>query len=236
MKVTSDAELRPTTWDLSIAEAKQDQARVKKKLVAASVDLDRIRYVVAIGVAYSSKSREAVAVCTPMLTSGAPVDGNHLVAREPSGFPYVPGLFFYREGPAICSLLDSLPGLPQLAVFDSQGIAHPRGLGLAAHIGVLYGIPTIGMTRKLLHGRASPLAEEDGATSSIRDRSGTEIGLAVRFKARCEPIYCSPGNMVNSSTLLAYCKQVKSVRSCLPEALAIVHQRANTLARSAGRI
>ncbi|WP_225953757.1 endonuclease V [Kibdelosporangium phytohabitans] len=222
----------PINWDLSVSEAKQDQQRVKAGLVHQPLQLSDLPYALAVGVAYSEGAGEAVAVCTSMLISGSQIDpDSYMVSRALSDFPYVAGFFVYREGPAICELLDSLPGLPRLIVFDSQGVAHPRGLGLAAHIGVLYDVPTIGITRKLLSGRASPVPSRDGATAPIKGRSGSEIGIAVRFKGRCEPVYCSPGHRTDLATIKSYCQGVRAVRSCFPEALALVHQKANILAR-----
>lgn len=223
----------PVSWDMSVADAREDQRRVKRRLTRRSLDLSQVPYALAVGVAYSEKSKEAVAVCAPMLLSGAPVDRNGMfVAHEISDFPYVSGLFVYREGPAVCKLLESLPGLPPFAVFDSQGIAHPRGLGLAAHIGVLYDMPTIGMTRKKLYGYSRPLPEEDGAMADLVDKSKVSIGISIRYRARCEPIYCSPGHRTDLQTLKEYCRNVRSVRSCLPETLSLVHQRANSIARA----
>jgi deoxyribonuclease V len=219
-------------WDLSISEAKRDQERVKAGLRHQSLRLSKVPYALAMGVAYSKHTKEAIAVCTTMLMSGSQIEPDaFMVSRVPSDFPYRAGYFVYREGPAICELLDSLPGLPRLIVFDSQGIAHPRGLGLAAHIGVLYGVATIGITRTLLTGRAGAVPRRDGGFATVKDGSGSEIGIAVCLKARCEPVYCSPGHLTNMATVKSYCQGVRSVRSSFPEALALVHEKANGLAR-----
>ncbi|WNV77836.1 endonuclease V [Geodermatophilus sp. DSM 44513] len=197
------------------------------------MDFRSVRFALAIGVSYSVRDKEAVAVAMPMRLDGTPIDESHIiVSRQASDFPYIPGMFVYREGPAICSLLNGLPGLPSLLVFDAQGTAHPRRFGLAAHIGVLYDVPTIGLTRKLLIGRAPALAETDGARSFIKDREGKVVGLACRLRSRCEPIYLSPGHRADMSSLVGYVEGIKSVRSCFPAALALVHERANHLANT----
>jgi deoxyribonuclease V len=216
----------------SVPEAKADQVRLRGLLRTQSLDLSRVRYALAIGVSYSERRKKAVAVATPMLITGGAVDDRQFyTVSEESPFPYVPGLFAYREGPAICTLLESLPGLPDLLVFGAQGTAHPRRFGLAAHLGVIYNVPTLGITRKLLVGRAPHLPETDHARAFVRDRSGSNVGVVCRFLARSEPVYSSPGHLTDLKTLVAYCDQVSSVRSSLPSALALVHERANRYAR-----
>lgn len=221
-------------WNLSVTDARKDQYRLKGDLVVSGLSLPDINFIMSVGVAYSDRAREAFAVGTPTYLDGSAVDESIVYScSERSEFPYIPGLYAYREGPAICKLLNSLPGLPNLVVFDAQGTAHPKGFGLAAHIGVIYDIPTIGLTRKLLIGKPDPVDEGDGASAWIHDRSGTRVGVAHRFLAKCELAFASPGHRTNLDVVHAYCNGIKSVRSCFPSALATVHERANRLAKSA---
>ncbi|MGV9865683.1 endonuclease V [Rhodococcus koreensis] len=221
-------------WDLSPTEARKDQQRAKRKLVTSPFSLEKVRFVLTVGVAYSGSSKDAFVVAMPAFKDGSPVDETQVyccVAH--SEFPYIPGLYAYREGPAICKLLNSLPGLPEIIVFDAQGTAHPKGFGLAAHIGVIYDVPTLGVTRKLLTGRHDPVDSADRGRSYVRDRSGSPIGVACRFLARCEPSFASPGHRTDLATVRDYCDGIISVRGCFPSALSLVHEHANRLARKA---
>ena len=114
------------------------------------------------------------------------------MATQEVTFPYVPGLFAYREGPALTALLDGLGERPDLAIMDVQGVAHPRGIGLAAHVGALYDVPTIGITRKRIWGRHErvPAGWRDATASGERPT----IGWAYRRKADDEPVFASPGH------------------------------------------
>src|SRR2546421_5496810 len=102
-------DLIPDSWNMSVSDAKANQRRAKSFLVSSDLDLSEISYVLALGVAFSERAHEAVAVAAPMLLTGALMPGEPIVAREISNFPYVGGLFVYREGPAVCKLLESLP-------------------------------------------------------------------------------------------------------------------------------
>jgi deoxyribonuclease V len=224
--------MRAADWTDNPDEARHEQLDLKARLVSSPLNLAGMDYALAIGVAYSERSSVAVAVAANMFLNGQLVDPeNYYSATVETRFPYIPGLFAYREGPAICMLLNSLPGLPPLAIFDAQGIAHPRGFGLAAHIGVLYDIPTMGLTRRPLFGHAEAPSEEDAAMTDITDRRGRIIGTCVRLRARCEPIYGSPGHRTDVRSMRNLLTELSSFHSCYPKALAFVHETANRLAR-----
>jgi deoxyribonuclease V len=220
-------------WNLPVADARENQKRLRSGLVVDHLDLSAVRFILNIGVSYSERTKVAFAVAMPSHPNGSPVDETlQYSCSERSEFPYIPGLYAYREGPAICKLINSLPGLPDLIVFDAQGTAHPKGFGLAAHIGVIYNVPTLGLTRKLLIGRSDNVDETDRASAHIRDRSGSQIGVAYRFLGKCEVSFASPGHRTNLHTVQAYCDAITSVRSCFPSALSMVHERANRLAKA----
>ena len=149
----ADRTMSSTAWtaDWRTAEAEQ---RVLSELVETTpLALASLSHCWALGVAYSESRRLAVAIGVRCHLDGRTVDREVRVATQEVTFPYVPGLFAYREGPALTALLDGLGERPDLAIMDVQGVAHPRGIGLAAHVGALYDIPTIGITRKRLWGR-----------------------------------------------------------------------------------
>lgn len=120
------------------------------------------------------------------------------VARAPLEFPYVPGLLSFREGPAVMAALDGLHGEPDLLLFDGQGIAHPRGLGIAAHIGLLRDRPAIGVAKSRLVGEAdeAALGSDKGARVPLV-LDGEAIGAVVRSRSRVRPLYISPGHRIS---------------------------------------
>lgn len=118
------------------------------------------------------------------------------VARRPTAMPYIPGLLSFRELPALLDALAMLPTPPDLAFLDGQGIAHPRRLGIAAHFGVVTGLPSIGVAKKILVG-APRMALHDmrGAFTPLRD-GPSQIGWLLRSKPGCLPLVVSPGHQV----------------------------------------
>ncbi len=118
------------------------------------------------------------------------------ISVEPVRFPYLPGLLAFREGPAILSALGRLSRKPDAIILNGHGIAHPRRFGLACHIGLLLGIPSIGVARRLLCGSCAAPSREEGACSPVMD-GGEVIAMAVRTRAGARPVYVSPGHMVD---------------------------------------
>ncbi|MCW2290719.1 deoxyribonuclease V [Pseudomonas sp. BIGb0408] len=125
------------------------------------------------------------------------------VARIPTSMPYVPGLLSFRELPALITALAGLPQEPDLIVVDGHGIAHPRGLGIAAHLGVVSGRPTIGVAKKILTGQHGELGEERGDKVELLDRQGRQIAWMLRSKRKVRPLIVSPGHRVGMDSAVA---------------------------------
>ncbi|MBE2210343.1 MAG: deoxyribonuclease V [Xanthomonadaceae bacterium] len=124
------------------------------------------------------------------------------VARLPTTMPYIPGLLSFRELPALLEALKGLPAVPDLVLVDGHGIAHPRRLGIAAHFGVVTGLPSIGVAKKKLVGDYASLHDMRGAFTPLRVASpgrdpGEQIGWALRSKPGCLPLFVSPGDKVS---------------------------------------
>ena len=136
------------------------------------------------------------------------LDGGNLqvlessVARLPTTLPYIPGLLSFRELPAAWQALQQLKEVPALVLVDGHGIAHPRGLGIAAHLGVLSGLPTIGVAKRRLVGDY----EEPGPLRGDHQplwHKGRQVGWVLRSKPRCNPLFVSPGHRVSIQRSLA---------------------------------
>lgn len=125
------------------------------------------------------------------------------LATRPVEFPYVPGLLSFREGPVVLDALGKLTATPSLLIFDGQGIAHPRRLGLASHIGLWVNIPTIGCAKNKLCGQYQQPGPERGSFTYLVD-GGQTIGAVVRTRHNVKPVFVSVGHRVDLSTSIEY--------------------------------
>ncbi len=123
------------------------------------------------------------------------------VARGKLDFLYIPGLLSFRESPLILAACEKLTVTPDLILVDGQGIAHPRRLGLASHLGLFLNTPTIGCAKSLLCGQHEEPGVESGSYAEVLDR-GETIGAALRTKLGVKPIYVSIGHKVDLQTAI----------------------------------
>jgi deoxyribonuclease V len=147
-------------------------------------------------------------------------------------FPYVPGFLSFREAPLYLAALAGLSCAPEVLLVDGQGIAHPRGLGIAAHLGVYLDLPAIGVAKTRLFG------QPDGelsmlAGSAVRLMSGNvQIGWVYRSRTGVRPIFISPGHRVGMEESLAFVRSLID-KTRLPEPLRIAHIEAGSQRRAA---
>lgn len=150
-------------------------------------------------------------------------------ARTTVSFPYIPGLFSFREIPPLLEAWTRLTLRPDAILCDGQGLAHPRRFGLACHLGVLLDIPTIGVAKTLLVGKSEPVPDEKGVWKPLIQRDET-VGAALRTRAGVTPVYVSIGDRVDLVSAVALVMQcVKQVR--LPETTRLAHNYVNDLRR-----
>jgi deoxyribonuclease V len=202
----------PHRWDVTPAEAVALQRELSARVVRANgFDPAALRTIAGIDASYrddpetgAGVSRAAVVVLSyPDLTIVEQV-----VATTPVAFPYVPGLLSFREAPGVLAALAMLSARPDLLMLDGQGIAHPRRFGIACHVGVLTGLPAIGVAKSVLTGHYGDLGDAAGDQAPLRFRDDV-IGTALRSKARCNPLIISVGHRVDLATA------VSLVRACL---------------------
>ncbi len=113
-------------------------------------------------------------------------------------FPYVPGLLSFREAPSVLEAWSKLKIEPDAVMFDGQGLAHPRRIGIASHVGLFLNRPTLGCAKSVLVGKHAELADERGSWQPLVDPKNDEtVGAALRTKTRVQPIYVSPGHLLD---------------------------------------
>lgn len=147
------------------------------------------------------------------------------IARQPTRFPYVPGLLSFREIPAVLEAVARLSTLPDMLLCDGQGIAHPRRLGIASHLGLLLDLPTIGVGKSRLIGRYKEPAVSKGAWSPLSDK-GEEIGCVLRSRNGVKPLFVSPGHKVSIASARQWVMNCLT-RYRLPETTRWAHRLAS---------
>lgn len=147
------------------------------------------------------------------------------MARMPVTFPYIPGLLSFREIPVILGALEKLSRPPDLLICDGHGYAHPRRFGLACHLGLLTGLPSIGVAKSILVGVHAPLSPERSAQSQLIE-AGEVIGLALRTRQGVRPVYVSIGHRISLETAAGFVLNC-SPKYRLPEPLRLAHRLAS---------
>lgn len=119
------------------------------------------------------------------------------VEDAPLVFPYLPGLLSFREGPAVLAAWSALRSKPDLLMFDGQGIAHPRGIGIASHMGLWLEQPTIGVAKSRLYGLHTEVGPKRGDRTQLLDKNTNVIGAVLRTREKTNPLYISPGHLMD---------------------------------------
>jgi deoxyribonuclease V len=139
-------------------------------------------------------------------------------------FPYIPGLLSFREAPIILKAYEQLEHSPDIIMVDGQGIAHPRRLGIAAHLGLFFDVPTIGCAKSRLCGSCQMPSIEPGSFEEIIDNNET-IGVALRTRYNTKPVYISIGNKISLEDAIFWVMRCgRGYR--LPEPIRYAHQAA----------
>ncbi len=178
----------PTT----VVEARAVQQRLCKAVRRVPLPPDRIRLAAAADVTYiGEKETVAAAVVVADLATGRIVEERTAVRR--TAFPYIPGYLTFREGPAVIAAWRKLSSKPDVVLFDGHGIAHPRRLGIASHIGVLLDLPSVGVAKRRLVGEYAEPGRRRGDWSPLI-LEGEVVGAVVRTRDAVKPVFVSIGH------------------------------------------
>lgn len=202
------------SWTLSEEEAVRLQTELAARISLLDPQPFDVRYVAGVDVAYDKEDDRLVAAVVLLDAATLEVVETACAVGSPS-FPYIPGLFSFRELPPVLEAFEQLQTAPDLIVCDGQGLAHPRRFGLASHLGLLLGVPTIGCGKTRLVGEYD---EPDAARGSFSPliHEGERVGDVLRTQSGVKPVFVSPGHMISPETACAWMLKL-TPRYRLPE-------------------
>lgn len=204
----------------SVKKAHETQLQMSKHLISADRLPPEIRFVAGVDVAYT-KDMSIGAAC--VLKYGTLESLEYKVALCPTRMPYIPTLLSFREIEPIMSSINQLELKPDLFLVDGQGLAHPYHCGLASHLGLVMGKPTIGVAKSRLFGEIEN--DEHDRDFAYLKHNNEIIGAAIKIRTGSQPIYVSVGHMISLRTAIKIVKEcTRSHR--LPEPLLQAHETA----------
>ena len=185
-------------WDVSIAEAKKIQLKLRNKaIIKGGPSLRKGGLIAGADVAFDRK--EKLFFAAVVLFSFPDFENlEESYASGKAALPYVPGYLSFREAPVLLEAFSGLKKTPDVVLMDGQGIAHPRSFGLASHVGLFLDLPTIGCAKSRLVGEHEEVGEEVGDRAPLYFE-GRKVGAVLRTKNRVKPVYISPGHRIGFS-------------------------------------
>jgi len=181
-------------WDVCYADAVSIQHELAGRLVLEDGKTSRLKKIAGADISYSKNDDLFFAAVVVL-------DADTLEIIEQSSsidhvtFPYIPGLLSFREAPVLLKAFEKIKGKPDIVMFDGQGIAHPRRMGLASHMGLFLDMPTMGCAKKKLVGDFTEPGIKKGSYSELVHR-GEKIGAVLRTKDKVKPVFISPGHKI----------------------------------------
>ncbi|MGR6121122.1 MAG: deoxyribonuclease V [Candidatus Nitrosoglobus sp.] len=189
------------SWNLSPREAMALQRQLASQVITED-RFGQVQAVAGVDVGFEEQGKITRAAVVVLRLDGLSLI-EQVIARQPTRFPYIPGLLSFRECPAILAALEKLTVLPDLLLCDGQGIAHPRRFGIACHLGVLTNLPSIGVGKSRLVGKHGPVPDTRGDWTPLVDRRET-VGAVLRTRTGVSPIFVSPGHRISLPTAIDY--------------------------------
>jgi deoxyribonuclease V len=219
------------SWKVNVEEAIQIQETLRDRVILKKT-FSEIRTIGGGDVAYSNRNRLFGGIVVLSFPKMEVLDMAGAYGRI--SFPYIPGLLSFREGPILIKAFQRLKVNPDVMIFEGQGIAHPRGFGLASHMGLWFELPSIGCSKTPLINIPNSVGPLKGDFEYIR-KEGKELGAVLRTKENVKPLFISPGHRIDLLTsiqlILATCQGFR-----IPEPLRQAHQFSCFLRRQSEKI
>ena len=210
------------SWDLEPRAAIALQTRLADQLIGdAPLDLDSVKWVAGVDV---SVKGGVTCACIAVVDFPGLTPVETVCARQPTRYPYVPGLLAFREGPTVLEAAEKLTGTPDVFLFDGMGQLHPRRMGIAAHLGLWLGLPTLGCGKSHYIGDYDMPAAEKGSVNPVLHR-GERVGVVLRTRHRVKPVYVSAGHLIDLESAVALTLAC-TPKYRLPEPIRLAHKAA----------
>jgi deoxyribonuclease V len=213
-------------WNVDKHEAIHIQHELSKLIILKN-SFRQVKRIAGCDVAYSAINNKACAAiclfCFPAMNKI-----NEVTCVSEVIFPYVSGLLAFREGPALLQAFKKLTEKPDIMIFNGQGIAHPRKMGLATHMGIILDIPSIGCTQRSMFRKYDNPGNHSGAFSEICDDKNNIVGACLRTKDKTNPVFISQGYKIELQTAIDIILQC-TLGYKMPEPLRVAHILANSL-------
>lgn len=222
--IMTTRELHP--WNVDLKDALKIQESLNRQVVINKLE-SSVNFIAGADVSYSIEDSRIYGAVIVFDWPKMKVMEEATISLE-AQFPYIPGFLSFREGPALIEAMKRIKVWPDLIFFDGQGIAHPRGLGLASHMGVILDLPSIGCAKNKLIGEYGPVGEEIGSYSPLLYKERV-VGVALRTREKVKPVFISPGHKIDLQGSIYW-----TLLSCrgfrLPEPIRQAHLRVNKMA------
>lgn len=214
--------IRRHDWQVTITQAKEIQLKLAAE-VSCVCNITTPRFIAGVDMSVNRWTKTGTAAVV-VLSYPALEIVEIKVMTDRIDFPYVPGLLSFREMPLLLKAFEKIELTPDLVLVDGQGIAHPRRMGIASHLGLWLNVPTIGCAKSRLCGEHDIPDNEAGGYTELKD-NGEVIGSVLRTKTGVKPLYISIGHMIDLPSairwVMACCRGYR-----LPEPTRLAHQAA----------
>jgi deoxyribonuclease V len=210
-------------WPTTIEEARQIQQTFRSRVIT-SASLRTVHHVAGIDIGFENQGKTTRAAIAVLSFPGLTLVEQQVV-RDKTRFPYVPGYLSFREVPAALKAFAKLRIIPDLLLCDGQGLAHPRRFGLACHLGLWTGLPSIGVAKSRLIGIHKEPASEKGSWQPLLDNEEV-IGAVLRTRTNVAPVFVSIGHKVDLPTAIDYTLRC-TTQYRLPETTRWAHKLAS---------
>jgi len=208
------------SWNLNYKDAVELQKKLAKKIILYD-DINPVKKIAGVDVRFLKNSNFAIGAVLifsfPDLTL---IEAK--TCKSKTDFPYIPGLLVFREGPIIEECFKKIKNIPDLIFYDGHGYCHPRRLGIASHMGILFDLPSIGCAKKKLCGnyQGSLSLIHRGEYSFLKE-NGEIIGAALVTKDNVKPVFVSQGHKISLSSAIKFTLDVSKFR--IPEPIRLAH-------------